>query len=180
MVSAKIGPMEPLLTAHERNWEMIESALEGLDDDTLSRQPSEQCNSISWLLWHLSRVLDLVVHTRAQDLPQLWVTDGWHEKFGMSDDPEDRGVGWTAAQVANWKAPSRDVQMGYYLAVKEATKNFLISATPAELEKQLVFPPVAEPRSAALAVGQVTWDAIAHGGQIAYLRGLYRGMGWHR
>ena len=172
--------MQPLLTAHERNWEMIESALEGLDDDTLSRQPSEQCNSIAWLLWHMSRVLDMVVHTRARDLPQLWVTDGWHEKFGMSDDPEDRGVGWTAAQVANWRPPPRDVQMGYYLAVKEATKNFLISATPAELEKQLVFPPVAEPRAAALAMGQVTWDAIAHGGQIAYLRGLYRGMGWHR
>ena len=151
-----VTPMEPLLTAHQRNWEMIESALEGLDEDTMSRQPSEQCNSISWLLWHLSRVLDLVVHTRVRDLPQLWVTDGWHEKFGMSDDQEDRGVGWTAAQVASWSPPSKDVQMGYYLAVKEATKNFLISATPTELEKQVVFPPVAEPRSAALAMGQVT------------------------
>ena len=98
----------------------------------------------------------------------------------MSYDPEDRGVGWTAAQVGSWRTLSKDVQLGYYLAVKEATKNFLISATPAELEKQLVFPPVGEPRAAALALGQVTWDAIAHGGQIVYLRGLYRGMGWHR
>ena len=175
-----IGPMEPLLTAHERNWEMIESALEGMDDGTMRRQPSEQCNSISWLLWHMSRVLDMVVHTRAQELPQLWVIDGWHEKFGMSNDPEDRGVGWTAAQVASWQPPPRDVQMGYYLVVKEATKNFLVNATSSELEKPLTFPPVAETRSVALALGQVTWDAIAHGGQIAYLRGLYQGMGWHR
>jgi hypothetical protein len=70
--------------------------------------------------------------------------------------------------------------MAYYLAVKKATKNFLSNATPAVLERESVFPPVAGPRSAALAMGQVTWDAIAHGGQIAYLRGLFRGMGWHR
>lgn len=175
-----IAPMAPLLTAHERNWDMIESALEGMDDETMNRQPSEQCNSISWLLWHMSRVLETVVHSRSQNLPQLWVIDGWHKKFGMSDDPEDRGVGWTAAQVVSWTPPSKEVQMAYYLVVKEATKYFLTNATPAVLEKESVFPPVAEPRSAALAMGQVTWDAIAHGGQIAYLRGLYRGMGWHR
>ena len=76
-----IAPMAPLLTAHERNWDMIESALEGMDDETMNRQPSEQCNSISWLLWHMSRVLDTVVHSRSQNLPQLWVIDGWHKKF---------------------------------------------------------------------------------------------------
>jgi hypothetical protein len=26
----------------------------------------------------------------------------------------------------------------------------------------------------------VMWDNLAHGGQIAYLRGLFLGMGWHR
>ncbi len=175
-----ISPTEPLLTAHDRNWEMIESALEGLDEATMARQPTGQCNSIAWLLWHLSRVLDTVVHTRTRGLPQLWITDGWHKKFGMGDDPEDRGVGWTAAKVSAWQAPARDVQIGYYQAVKAATRDLLVTATPAELEKQVIFPPVPGPRPAALALGQVTWDAIAHGGQIAYLRGFYRGMGWHR
>ena len=86
-------------------------------------------------------------------------------------------MGWTAAQLASWTPPSKEVQMAYYLAVKEATKNFWRNATPAVLERASVFPPVVEPRSAALAMGQVTWGAIAHGGQIAYLRGLFRGMG---
>ncbi|MCH7571030.1 MAG: hypothetical protein IH919_10780 [Deltaproteobacteria bacterium] len=44
----------------------------------------------------------------------------------------------------------------------------------------MVIPPVVEPRSWASALGQMTWDNIAHGGQIAYLRGLFIGMGWHR
>ena len=52
--------------------------------------------------------------------------------------------------------------------------------TVADLEKTMVIPPVAEPRSVAMLLGQFTWDNVAHGGQIAYLRGLFIGMGWHR
>ena len=175
-----MSPTESITTALERNWEMIDSALEGLDDATLGRQPTEQCNSIAWILWHMSRVVDTVIHTRLRDSTQLWVSDGWHSKFGMDQDPDDRGVGWSAARVAAWSAPARDIQLGYYEAVKTAAGEFLSSVTAAELEKRLVFPPLPEPRSAAAALGQMTWDAVAHGGQIAYLRGFFRGMGWHR
>ena len=174
------SPTESINAALQRNWEMIDSALEGLDDATLSLQPSEQCNSIAWILWHMSRVVDTFINTRILETTQLWIRDGWHGKYGMPEDTEDRGGGWTAAQVAAWSAPRRDVQLGYYGAVKATAMEFLSSATPAQLEKKLVFPPLAEPRSTAAALGQMTWDSIAHGGQIAYLRGFYRGMGWHR
>ena len=173
-------PTESVIAALERNWEMVDAALEGLDEATLARQPSEQCNSISWILWHLNRVVDTFIHTRLLDSPQLWVSEGWHSKFGMAEDPDDRGVGWTAAQVAAWSAPGREVQLGYYEALKAATRQFLSSVTATELEKTFVFPPVAEPRTGAAALGQMTWDAVAHGGQIAYLRGYFLGMGWHR
>ena len=171
---------EGLLTALDRNWEMIDAALEGLDEATLSRRPDDECNSIAWIMWHLNRVVDSFIHTRLQGAPQLWVQDGWHQKFGMSDDPEERGVGWTAEQVGAWKAPSREVQLGYHEAIRAKTREYLLSLAYADLEERKVIPPAAQPRSVAAALGQMTWDAVAHGGQIAYLRGLYRGMGWHR
>ena len=171
---------EGLLYALGRNWDMVDAALEGLDDAILLRRPNEQCNSISWILWHMSRVVDTFIHTRLRSTPQLWVDGGWHQKFGMAADPEDRGVGWTAEQVAEWPAPARDVQLGYYEAVKAAAKAYMEPLSAEELEKRMVIPPVAEPRSVAAALGQMTWDNIAHGGQIAYLRGFYVGMGWHR
>jgi hypothetical protein len=171
---------ESIGTALERNWDMIDRALAGLDDSALARQPSDQCNSIAWILWHMSRVVDTFMTTRFREKPQRWISEGWYRKFGMSDNPEDRGVGWTAAQVAMWPAPARDVQIGYYHAVRAAAREFLSSVTPDELEKTIVFPPSNEPRSIASALGQMTWDAISHGGQIAYLRGFYLGMGWHR
>ncbi len=173
------SPTEAITIALERNWLMIDTTVEGMDEVTMARRPDEQCNSISWLMWHFSRVLDTAIHTRIREVPQLWTGDGWCDKYGMSANPEDRGVGWTADQVAAWTPPARDVQMGYYQAVRVAVGEFLASATSAQLEERRVFPPVAEPRSVAALLGQVTWDAIAHGGQIAYLRGLYQGMGWH-
>ena len=49
---------DTIITALERNWAMIDAAVEGLDDEMLSRIPAEQCNSIAWLIWHLDRVMD--------------------------------------------------------------------------------------------------------------------------
>jgi hypothetical protein len=98
----------------------------------------------------------------------------------MPDDAEDRGLGWTAEQVSAWKPPAKAEQLGYYDAVKSAAKAYLETLTVDDLEKEMVVPPVAEPRSVAMLLGQFTWDNIAHGGQIAYLRGLFIGMGWHR
>ena len=171
---------ELLLTALERNLDMIDAALDGMDDAILARIPAGQCNSIAWILWHLDRVMDTLVTSRLRDQPQLWVAGGWAQRFGMAPDPEDRGVGWTAGQVAEWKPPSRDVLLGYYQAVRSEAREFLAALTEQDLGKLLVFPTGAEPRTAASALGQMTWDIVAHGGQIAYLRGFYKGMGWHR
>ena len=50
---------DPIINCLERNWDMIESALAGMDDDMLKRAPAAECNSAAWILWHLSRVMNL-------------------------------------------------------------------------------------------------------------------------
>ena len=74
----------------------------------------------------------------------------------------------------------RDVQLGYYEAIKAATVSCLWNISEEEMMRQIVFPPSLEPRTIASAVAQMTWDKMAHGGQIAYIRGYLKGMGWHR
>ena len=171
---------EPIVHCLERNWAMIDSALEGMDDEMLVRAPAAECNSAAWILWHLTRVMDLFVHFRLQDAEQLWTKDGWDEKFSIEPGIEDRGVGWTAEQVASWNPPSREVLEGYYHAVNAATREYLANVTDDELAREIVLPPLSDPRTIAACFGQVMWDNLAHGGQIAYLRGLFLGMGWHR
>ena len=98
----------------------------------------------------------------------------------MPADEDDRGVGWSAEQVAQWTPPSREIQIAHYEALKNHTRDFLTNATTEQLEREIVMGNVPEPRPVAVCMGQMVWDTVAHGGQIAYLRGFFRGMGWFR
>ena len=168
-----------ILAALEWNWRMVDGTLAGLDEAAMARQPQPQCNSIAWTLWHMNRVVDMFVHERIASDSPLWLSDGWCDKYGMSDSPEDRGVGWTAEQVAAWEPPSKDVQLGYYEAVKQAGRTRISGLSEEQLAHRRVIPPMPEARSVAQALGQMTWDNVSHGGQISYIRGLFDGMGWY-
>ena len=91
-------------------------------------------------------------------------------------------MGVTPEELEAWTAPPQEVQIGYYEVVKTAAREYISPLTADDLARRVTFPPQAETRdhSVATALGQMVWDNVAHGGQIAYLRGLYRGMGWHR
>ena len=168
-----------ILAALEWNWGMVDATLHNLDDAALARQPQPQCNSIAWTLWHMNRVVDTFVHERIASDTALWLRDGWCGKYGMSDNPDDRGVGWNAEKLAAWTPPGKDVQLGYYEAVKTAARARISGLSEEELAHRSVIPPMPEPRSVAQALGQITWDNISHGGQISYIRGLFDGMGWY-
>ena len=165
-------------TSLERNWGMVDRALEGLDDAILARQPNEESNSIAWLLWHMNRVVDRFVNDRFQSKPQLWIEAGWHQRFGMDGDPEVTGQGWTVAQIAQWDTPSKDVLVGYFEAVKTSAREYVSALTDEGLAASITVPPANEARLISDMLGVLVYDNITHGGQIAYLRGYYQGMGW--
>ncbi len=61
--------------------------------------------------------------------------------------------------------------------MKAETQACLAQVSEEELARAIVFPPLPEPRPIAACFGQMMGDALAHGGQIAYLRGLFLSMG---
>ena len=164
----------------ERNWDMVQAALDGLDAETMAKRPADHSNSIAWIFWHMNRVVDIFINQRLQSKQELWVRDGWHLKFGMDERPHV--MSHSPEDLAAWKAPSLEAQMGYFEAVKADAREYISSLNNDDLERRVTFAPPAETRdhSVATALGQLVWDNVAHGGQIAYLRGLYTGMGWHR
>ncbi len=167
------------VSALERNWSMVDRSLEDMDDAAMSAQPNDQTNNISWLLWHMNRVVDRFVNDRFQDKPQIWVADGWYEKFGMPANPDDNGRGWTIEQVAAWQPPPKDVMVGYYEAVKADALDYIKALSAADLEKQVPFPAPPNTLPLAEALGVLVFDNIVHGGQIAYVKGYHQGMGWY-
>ena len=167
--------------ALQRNWDMVSSAVAGVDDDTLSRMPNDQSNPMNWLVWHMARVVDRLIHVRLQGADQLWTTGGWHEKFGMGAESDDIGMGWSEQQVAEWPAPPREVLMGYFDAANEAARDYISGMNADDLERRVpATGPAGSTMSAGEALGILVWDNIVHGGQIAYVRGYFEGLGWHR
>ena len=175
-----MGAADSVMWALERNWDMVTSALDGLDDATMTARPAEHSNSIAWTLWHMNRVVDIFINTRLECKPELWVSDGWHLKYSMNEKP--RLMGLSSDDLAGWVAPSREVQTGYFEAATSAAREYITPLTSDDLARRVTFPPTAQTQdhSVATALGQLVWDNVAHGGQIAYLRGLFNGMGWHR
>ncbi len=166
--------------ALQRNWDMVTTAVEGVDDDTLGVMPNEASNSMAWLVWHMTRVVDRFIFGRFQDAEQLWTTGGWHSKLGMDAAPDDFGMGWSTEQVAEWGSPSREALMGYYDDVNAAALAYINGLDAEGLARQV---PAAAPgttMSVAEALGIMVWDNIVHGGQVAYIRGYFGGSGWHR
>ena len=160
-----------------RNEPYLLDALDGLDIDTLHRQPGPESNSIAWLVWHLSRVQDNHVSAMAGK-DHVWVTGGWLGRMELDLEPMDRGRGHTPEQVAAFRVPSLAVLMGYYEAVREATGVFLDGLADADLQREVPAVsgqgtvPLRERLQAAL------MDGLQHTGQVAYLRGLFEGRGW--
>jgi hypothetical protein len=116
---------------------MVDRALEDVDAVILRSQPNGQSNSIGWLLWHMSRVVDRFVHTWCQDAPQLWVKDNWHEKFGLDANPDDTGQGWSEDQVAGWQLPAKNLLVDYYDVVKAAAREHIQPLSASDLERQM-------------------------------------------
>lgn len=165
------------LTALERNWGMVDKALEGMNDSVIAAMPNDDSNSMGWLLFHMTRIVDRFVHSWCQDSTQLWIRDGWYQKFGLSDDAENTGQGWSKEQVAAWELPPTQTLTDYYESVKTAARNYLGSLPDSGFDRELNIPP-RPAASIGSFLGVMVFDNCVHGGQIAYLRGYYQGMGW--
>jgi len=168
------------VSALERNWNMVTSAVAEVDEGTMAARPNDDSNSMSWLIWHITRVADRFIHFRLMDQPQIWTVDAWHERFNMPADPDDFGMGWTNEQAAAWQAPLKDVLMDYFNVVNSAVGAYLRSLSEADLAREVKWTAPIDTMPVGDALGILVWDNIVHGGQVAYLRGYYRGTGWHR
>jgi len=153
------------------------SYLDGLTQEDLNWQPKPDSNSIGWITWHLSRVIDRGISVSTEK-EQLWIKDGWFSKFDRQADPDDRGVRQTPEQVAAFKIPDKDTLIGYYRAVMDNLRNWLNKLDRTDLDREFndelsqVFPTVGS------RVNVIVRETQQHLGQIAYIRGLLQGYGW--
>lgn len=148
-------------------------AASGLDGDQLGKAPVPGANPIGWLVWHMARVQD---HQIAEmfDHDQVWVSDGWAERFGMEPDPFNIGYGHTAEEVAAVRPDGPAVLVEYLDAVDTRTQGLLRDLTAAELDR-VIDPSYDPPVTVGVRLISIADDCLQHAGQANYLRGVY---GW--
>jgi hypothetical protein len=110
---------------------------------------------------------------------QLWVSEGWHKKFGMPPDPLDTGYGHTDAQVDALKIPDIKTLLDYYHAVMNAFIKRIKILTEADLDKE--YPYSVEPGARRAFYLRITSNMhdMMHVGQAGYVRGLIKGHRWY-
>jgi hypothetical protein len=104
--------------------EWIEPTLNGMSKKDLNYQPKPDCNSMGWIVWHLTRGQDVQI----ADLmggEQVWTSGKWYEKFHRPADPDDTGFGHSLEQVAAFQSPDFSALIDYYRATLEQTKKYI-------------------------------------------------------
>jgi len=159
-----------------RGGQALSQNLDGLTDEELHGEPHP---SIAWMAWRAGRVIDHNVADLIAE-PQIWVKDGWHERFGMAPDPVDFGPGQlhTKEHVQAFRTPSAQTLLDYYDACLASARSFVEALSPADLDRVLDEPRYDPMPTVGVRLVSVTVAVAQSTGTVRYLHWLHRRGGW--
>ena len=159
-----------LLELYGRIPPLAADAVDGLSPDQLRQEPAPGANTIGWLVWHLTRVMD---HHGAEllDAEQVWVGGDWARRCGLEPDQDNTGYGHGPADVAAVRPDGPEVLLEYLGAVDARTRALLEGLTPADLDR-IVDRRWDPPVTLGVRLVSIADDGLQHVGQAAYVRGL--------
>jgi len=160
---------ELLRDSFNRLIEHVEDITDGLTDDVSFYRPTNDANSIAWLLWHSARIQDAQV-AQIADIEQVWFAGKWVDRFDLDLPRDSHGYGHTSEEVGKVQAPA-DLLLGYYRAVHKMTLEYVAGITTEELARVVDTnwnPPV----TASARLVSIVDDCAQHLGQAAYIKGV--------
>lgn len=147
--------------------ELVDGITDGLSPELATYRPDPEANSIAWLIWHATRVLDGHVADLA-GVDQVWPQ--WRDRFGLPFDDFATGYGQSAQEVGQVRV-SGELLAGYHHDVQQLTRDYVGKLDGAELDRVVDTnwdPPV----TASVRLVSVIGDITQHLGQAAYVKGL--------
>jgi uncharacterized damage-inducible protein DinB len=159
-----------LVDAFERVRATVHRAVDGLDAEQLRFRVDSDANSIGWLVWHLTRVQDDHV-AGAAELEQVWLADGWCDRFGLPFPRPAIGYGHSSDDVAAVQAESPELLLGYHDAVHDQTVRYVRRLEDGDLDR-IVDEAWDPPVTLAVRLVSVVNDDLQHAGQAAFVRGI--------
>lgn len=161
---------EVLIDAFDRIAEVVKATVDDLPDDALTYRIDPDANTVSWLIWHLTRVQDDHVAGVAGS-EQVWTEAGWKDRFGLPFDASDIGYGHSSDDVGKVTS-GKDLLLGYHDAVHERTAQYLRTLSGTDLD-QIVDRTWTPPVTLGVRLISVISDDLQHAGQAAYVAGVF-------
>ncbi|KAA1423699.1 DinB family protein [Mumia zhuanghuii] len=162
--------LRSLLLDHvDRIDELVDSLTRDLPMPVGTYRPDGQSNTVCWLVWHQSRVLD----DHGADLAgatQAWTDGGWSDELALPFAASATGYGQSPDEVA------QVVASGSHLAAYHHDVTDRLRAHLRELDVEELSRVVDErwepPVTASVRIVSMLDDSIQHLGQASYVRGL--------
>jgi hypothetical protein len=145
-------------------------AVAGLTAAQLEARVDPEANTIAWLLWHIGRVQDAQV-SDASGLAQIWLTDGWMDRFALPFEAGETGYAHSVEDVGRVRGVSAELLEDYVTAVCDRTITYLGTIDDSELGR-IVDTRWNPPVTLAARLISVVSDDLQHAGQAAFIRGV--------
>ena len=161
---------ELVLRSLEQSQGYLTRALDGLTQQEVAWSPKPECNNIAFILWHMMRVEDFFINRVIQHGKELYEAEGWDKKLGTPV----KAYQYTLEELKSWPVPKLETLLDYVKSVRKKTLAF-INSVPAEKLSEVPRPERSSDSTGAI-LGRISTEIALHVGQIAYLRGVQRGL----
>lgn len=156
----------------QRAQERFEETLAQMSIAEANTMPEPLIKSVTWLIWHTAREIDLQISALADQEP-LWLAD-WTKRFALDlpDDTED----WrhTPEEAAKVIINQKELLVDYLSASVELAVNYLQSIDETSLSEVIDenWTPAVTRQARIVSIVD---DAVMHSGQAVYTRRLVIG-----
>jgi hypothetical protein len=159
-----------LVDAFGRVQEAVHEAVSGLTVEQLHERLDPNANTITWLVWHLTRVQDDHIADVA-GLDQVWLRDGFEKRFALPLDQRAIGYGHTADEVAAVRVEDPQLLLDYHDAVHRQTVEYVGGLTDADYDR-IVDRSWDPAVSLSVRLISVVNDTMMHAGQAQFVHGI--------
>tara|TARA_Y100001970_G_scaffold78193_2_gene99528 strand:- start:2293 stop:2808 length:516 start_codon:yes stop_codon:yes gene_type:complete len=162
-----------IISGLEEYLQLLNKSIEGLSISELRWQPSLESNNIIYLLWHMGRVEDNWINQVIGGKESVWIRNGWNKKFPF--DENDYGKGYGKQDLANLPEMNKEQLMNFYNDQRIESIKVIENLSGEDLTKQYKRLS-GELKSGYWILGHVLVEESQHLGQVAYIRGMIKGL----
>lgn len=150
----------------------LNEKVDGLSEAELRWQASLDSNSILWLVWHMARVEDGWISGAIVGSDSIWSKSGWGERTGIAS--ETNGYGDDMDDVRAMPNVPISLLLEYYDEVREETFRAIDEMSDADMANV----DLRDGRDSTWGwiLGHIVVEESQHLGQVAFIRGLIRGL----